>query len=65
MYQACFLSLPGITQDQQLDVVNCINGHGKAYDAQRVNDATLTVRIITIESQYNNQVCLGYKYIPI
>ena len=43
MWQACFLSIPGFTRDQQIDVVSCINGNGHAYDSGAVNDATLRV----------------------
>lgn len=41
MWQACFLSLPGFTRDEQLDVVHCINGGGHAWDSGAVNDQTL------------------------
>jgi len=41
MWQACFLSIPGFTRDQQIDVVSCINGDGHAFDSGAVNDATL------------------------
>ena len=43
MWQACFLSLPGFTRDEQLDVVHCINGGGHAWDSGAVNDQTLRV----------------------
>ena len=44
MFQACFLSLPGLSKDHQVDVVNCIMGDGTPYDSGRANDATLKVR---------------------
>ena len=44
MFQACFLSLPGISKDIQVDVMNCIMGDGTPFDSGRVNDATLRVR---------------------
>ena len=43
MFQACFLSLPGISKDQQVDVINCIMGDKTPYDSSRSNDATLRV----------------------
>ena len=45
MWQACFLSLPWFTRDEQLDVVHCINGGGHAWDSGAVNDQTLRVCI--------------------
>ena len=44
MYQACFLSLPGISTDQQVEVIHCIMGKGTNWDTGRSNDATLRVR---------------------
>ena len=44
MYQACFLSLPGVSKDQQVHVINCIMGDGTNWDTGRANDATLRVR---------------------
>ena len=40
MYQACFLTVDGITRSQQMNVVNCIMSDEKP------NDATLVVPII-------------------
>ena len=51
MFQACFLNLPGVSDEQQIEVVNCIMGRGKAYDAGQANDATLRVRLITSETK--------------
>ena len=51
MFQACFLNLPDVSDEQQIEVVNCIMGRGKAYDAGQANDATLRVRLITSETK--------------
>ena len=48
MFQACFLSIPGVSRDDQIEVVNCINGNGAAYDAGRANDAALRVCVLDI-----------------